>query len=75
MEAVHILYRSSTKMEHSEQEEYTTCTGRRSSPCPIRHSVWKKHSADCSKEIELTWEQDIPGFIEKADRNWPTLEK
>lgn len=28
-----------------------------------------------NKEIERTWEQDVPGFIEKADANWLTLEK
>lgn len=75
MEAVPILYRSSTKTYHSEQEEYTTCTGQRSSSCPIRYSAWMKHWADCSKEIEKTWEQDIPGFITKADEQWPTLER
>ncbi len=28
-----------------------------------------------NEEIEKTWEQDIPGFIAKADGHWPTLEK
>jgi YHS domain-containing protein len=41
--------------------------------------VWKvldgKLYVNYNKEIEKTWEQDAPGFIEKADRNWPTLEK
>ena len=41
--------------------------------------IWKivdgKLYVNYNKEIEKTWEQDIPGFIEKADTNWPTLEK
>jgi hypothetical protein len=41
--------------------------------------VWKivdgKLYVNYNPEIEKTWEQDIPGFIEKADTNWPTLEK
>lgn len=41
--------------------------------------VWKvvdgKLYVNYNKEIEKTWEQDIPGFIERADHNWPTLEK
>jgi hypothetical protein len=41
--------------------------------------VWKvvdgKLYVNYNKEIEKTWEQDVPGFIEKADTNWPTLEK
>ncbi len=40
--------------------------------------VWKvtggKLYVNYNKEIEKTWEQDIPGFIEKADHNWPRLE-
>ena len=24
-----------------------------------------------SKRIQARWENDIPGFIERADRNWP----
>ena len=26
-----------------------------------------------SKKIRTIWEQDIPGYIEKADRNWPEI--
>ena len=41
--------------------------------------IWKivggKLYVNYNKEIEKTWEPDIPGFIEKADTNWPTLEK
>jgi hypothetical protein len=41
--------------------------------------VWKivdgKLYVNYNKKIEKTWEQDIPGFIEKADHTWPTLEK
>lgn len=41
--------------------------------------VWKivegKLYVNYNKDIEKTGEQDVPGFIEKADRNWPTLEK
>jgi hypothetical protein len=28
-----------------------------------------------NKSIEQMWEQDVPGFISKADETWPTLEK
>ena len=24
-------------------------------------------------EVQRTWKQDIPGYIEKADRNWPKV--
>ena len=24
-------------------------------------------------EVQKRWEQDIPGFIAKADRNWPSV--
>jgi len=41
--------------------------------------VWKvldgKLYVNYNKDIEKSWEQDIPGFIERADKNWPTLEK
>jgi len=41
--------------------------------------VWKiiegKLYVNYNKEIDKTWGQDIPGFIEKADNNWPTLEQ
>lgn len=40
--------------------------------------VWKivggKLYVNYNKEIERTWEQNIPGFIEQADHNWPALE-
>jgi hypothetical protein len=26
-----------------------------------------------SKDIQQQWEQDVPGYIEKADTNWPRL--
>ena len=26
-----------------------------------------------NKEIQATWEQDIPGYIEQADARWPAL--
>lgn len=40
--------------------------------------LWKivagKLYVNYNKEIDKTWEQDIPGFIKKADANWFTLE-
>jgi len=40
--------------------------------------IWKvvggKLYVNYNKEIEKTWEQDIPGFIGKADNNWPAME-
>ena len=40
--------------------------------------IWKlvvgKLYVNYNNEIEKTWEQDIPGFIEKADNNWPAME-
>lgn len=39
--------------------------------------VWKivgdKLYLNCSEEVKRKWEQDIPGYIEKADKNWPDL--
>ncbi len=41
--------------------------------------IWKvvegKLYVNYNKEIEKTWEQDIAGFIEKADHNWPMLQE
>jgi hypothetical protein len=28
-----------------------------------------------NREIQKKWEEDIPGFIDKADRNWPGVLK
>lgn len=28
-----------------------------------------------SKGVQTTWEKDVPGYIQKADRNWPDLHK
>ncbi len=40
--------------------------------------VWKlmndKLYVNYNKDIETTWEQDIPGFVASADRNWPAME-
>jgi hypothetical protein len=39
--------------------------------------VWKvingKLYVNYNKEIEKAWEQDVPGFIDKADHNWLAL--
>lgn len=39
--------------------------------------AWKvrdgKLYLNLSKRIQARWEQDIPGFIERANRNWPEL--
>jgi len=36
--------------------------------------VWKivdgRLYLNCRKEIMKEWEQDIPGYIEKANKNW-----
>lgn len=41
--------------------------------------VWKvvdgKLYVNYNREIEKSWEQDIPGFIKTADQTWLTLEK
>jgi hypothetical protein len=41
--------------------------------------VWKivggRLYVNYNEDIEKTWEQDIPGYIQKADSNWPTLKK
>ena len=41
--------------------------------------LWKvvdgKLYVNYNKEVEKTWVQDIPGFIAKADTNWPNLEQ
>jgi len=38
-------------------------------------TVWKivegKLYLNCRQEIMRKWEQDIPGYIEKANKNWP----
>lgn len=28
-----------------------------------------------NKDVQRKWKQDIPGYIEKADRNWPEVLK
>lgn len=40
--------------------------------------VWKivdgKLYLNLDKEIQGQWEQDVPGYIRKADANWPRIE-
>ncbi len=40
--------------------------------------VWKvvngKLYVNYNRDIEKTWEQDVPGFIRKADETWPVME-
>jgi len=42
-------------------------------------TVWKivegKLYLNCSRAVKRRWEQDIPGYIEKADKNWPSVLK
>ena len=39
--------------------------------------VWKivegKLYLNCREEIKRKWEQDLPGYIEKANKNWPGM--
>lgn len=41
--------------------------------------VWKivdgKLYVNFNKDIEKTWVKDIPGFIKKANENWPRMQK
>jgi YHS domain-containing protein len=43
----------------------------------IDPEAWKivdgKLYLNYSRDIQETWEKDIPGYVEKADRNWPKL--
>ena len=47
------------------------------SKAPTDPEAWKvvdgKLYMNLSKRIQSRWEEDIPGFIEKADANWPEL--
>jgi YHS domain-containing protein len=40
-------------------------------------TVWKvvdgKLYLNYNRDIEKTWEQDIPGFIERANQRWPKM--
>jgi len=42
-------------------------------------TIWKivegKLYLNCSQNIKRKWEQDIPGHIEKANKNWPGVLK
>ena len=44
---------------------------------PIDPHAWKivdgKLYLNYDKKVQAQWEQDIPGFIEQADKNWPRL--
>jgi len=35
--------------------------------------VDKKLYLNYSKDVQKTWQQDVPGNISKADKNWPTV--
>ena len=41
--------------------------------------LWTIHEGklylNYSKRVNRRWQEDIPGFISKADQHWPTLEK
>lgn len=43
----------------------------------IDPEAWKvvdgKLYLNLSKDVQKLWEQDIPGYIEKADANWPEI--
>jgi hypothetical protein len=43
----------------------------------IDPEAWKivdgKLYLNYSKDIQATWEKDVPGYIAKADENWPKL--
>jgi len=45
----------------------------------IDPEAWKivdgKLYLNYSKSIRVTWEKDIPGRVERADHNWPSLHK
>ena len=42
-------------------------------------TLWKivqgKLYLNCSEAVKKMWEEDIPGNIEKANKNWPGLLK
>jgi len=42
-------------------------------------TIWKivegKLYLNCSQAVKTMWEGDIPGYIEKANKNWPHLLK
>jgi hypothetical protein len=45
----------------------------------IDPEAWKivdgKLYLNYSKGVQKTWEQDVPGYIEKANKNWPELHR
>ncbi len=46
---------------------------------PIDPEAWRivegKLYLNYSKSVQATWEKDIPGYIRKADANWPAVLK
>ena len=46
-------------------------------PAPIDPAAWKivdgRLFLNYDRSIQRRWERDIPGFIAKADANWPAL--
>jgi len=55
---------------------YAVSKGRTASIDP---EAWKivdgKLYLNYSKGVQKKWEQDVPGYIQKADGNWPSLHK
>ncbi len=47
------------------------------STAPIDPEAWKivdgKLYLNYSKDIQAIWEKDIPGYVSKADQNWPKI--
>ena len=45
----------------------------------IDPAAWKivdgKLYLNYDREVQKLWEQDVPGYIRKADENWPRIEK
>ncbi len=35
--------------------------------------VDEKLYLNLSRKIQIKWEKDIPGYIQKADQNWPRV--
>ncbi len=55
---------------------YAAALGKKASVDPAAFSVVNnKLYLNYSKQVQVKWNEDVPGYIQKANNNWPTVSK
>jgi YHS domain-containing protein len=55
---------------------YGTASGYKADTDPEAFTVYEDHLyLNYNKDVRTKWAQDIPGYLAKAEKNWPEVEK